>query len=189
MTAVDALDRGREAFRRRAWGDASSQLSSADRAAPLPLDDLEHLAVASYLAGRDADSDAFWARAHHGSLGVADWGRAARCAFWLGITLINRMEPARGGGWLARAQRVLDDAKHECVERGWLLVPMALRQYHLGDFVGSATTWAEAANIGSFYDDVDLVTTARHGQGRTLIRLGKTAEGMALLDEAMVAVA
>jgi len=84
---------------------------------------------------------------------------------------------------------VLDDAQHECVERGWLLVPMALRQYHLGDFVGSATIWAEAANIGASYNDVDLVTTARHGQGRTLIRLGRTAEGVALLDEAMVAVA
>jgi DNA-binding CsgD family transcriptional regulator len=189
MSRVDALDRGRESFRRQEWGDAYAQLSAAGRQVSLEPDDLERLAVAAYLAGRDAHSEEAWTGAHHQSLAVADWGRAARCAFWLGITLINRMEPARGGGWLARAQRVLDDAKHECVERGWLLVPMALRQYHLGDFVGSATTWAEAANIGAFYDDVDLVTTARHGQGRTLIRLGKTAEGVALLDEAMVAVA
>jgi DNA-binding CsgD family transcriptional regulator len=189
MGRVDALDRGRESFGRQEWGDAYAQLSAAGRQVSLEPDDLERLAVAAYLAGRDADSEEAWAGAHHQSLAVADWGRAARCAFWLGITLINRMEPARGGGWLARAQRVLDDAQHECVERGWLLVPMALRQYHLGDFVGSAATWAEAANIGAFYDDVDLVTTARHGQGRTLIRLGATAEGVALLDEAMVAVA
>jgi len=45
MTVVDALDRGREAFRQRAWGDAYRQLSSADRAEPLPLEDLENLAV------------------------------------------------------------------------------------------------------------------------------------------------
>jgi DNA-binding CsgD family transcriptional regulator len=189
MSRVDALDRGRESFRRQEWGDAYAQLSAAGRQASLEPDDLERLAVAAYLAGRDADSEEAWTRAHHQSLVVADWGRAARCAFWLGITLINRMEPARGGGWLARAQRVLDDAKHECVERGFLLVPVALRQYHIGDFVGSATTWAEAANIGAFYDDVDLVTIARQGQGRAMIRLGKTAEGVALLDEAMVAVA
>jgi DNA-binding CsgD family transcriptional regulator len=189
MSRVDALDRGRESFRRQHWGDAYAQLSAAGRQVSLEPDDLERLAVAAYLAGRDADSEEAWTGAHHQSLAVADWGRAARCAFWLGITLINRMEPARGGGWLARAQRVLDDAQHQCVERGWLLVPVALRQYHLGDFVGSATIWAEAANIGASYNDVDLVTTARQGQGRTLIRLGRTAEGVALLDEAMVAVA
>jgi hypothetical protein len=189
MSRVDALDRGRESFRRQEWGDAYAQLSAAGRQVSLEPDDLERLAVAAYLAGRDADSEEAWTGAHHHSLAVADWGRAARCAFWLGITLINRMEPARGGGWLARAQRVLDDAQHECVERGWLLVPMALRQYHISDFVGSATIWADAANIGASYNDVDLVTTARQGQGRAMIRSGRTAEGVALLDEAMVAVA
>jgi DNA-binding NarL/FixJ family response regulator len=188
MTAVDALDRGREAFRRRAWGDAYSQLSSADRAEPVPLEDLENLAVASYLAGKDADSEEFWARAHHESLGVADWGRAARCALWLGITLMNRSERAKGGGWLARAQRVLDDRQHECVERGWLLIPPGLRLYAQGDYEGSRAAFRRAGTIGAAFGDTDLVPTARQAQGRALIRMGETAEGVALLDEAMVAV-
>lgn len=38
------------------------------------------------------------------------------------------------------------------------------------------------------FRDTDLVAMACHGRGRALIRLGKTAEGVALLDEAMVAV-
>jgi DNA-binding CsgD family transcriptional regulator len=189
MSGVDPVNRGRDCFARQQWGDAYAQLAAADRAAPLEPDDLERLAVAAYLAGRDADSEDAWTRAHHQSLRLADWGRAARCAFWLGITLTNRMERIQGGGWLARAQRVLDDAQHECVERGWLLVPVALRLYHQGDFAGSAATWAEADRIGASYHDVDLVTTARQGQGRTLLQLARTAEGVALLDEAMVAVA
>jgi DNA-binding NarL/FixJ family response regulator len=188
MTAVDALDQGREAFRQRAWGDAYRQLSSADRAEPLPLEDLENLAVASYLAGRDADSDGFWARAHQESLGVADWGRAARCAFWLGITLMNRSERARGGGWLARAQRVLDDRQHDCVERGWLLIPLGLRLYAQGDYEGSREAFGRAGTIGLAFGDADLVPTARQAQGRALIRMGQAAQGAALLDEAMVAV-
>jgi DNA-binding CsgD family transcriptional regulator len=188
MTTVDALDRGREAFRRRAWGDAYSQLSAADHAEPLPLDDLENLAVASYLAGKDANSEAFWARAHQESLGVADWGQAARCAFWLGITLMNRSEQAKGGGWLARAQRVLDDSQHDCVERGWLLVPLGLRLYAQGDNEGSREAFGRAGTIGAAFGDADLVPTARQAQGRTLIRMGRAAEGVALLDEAMVAV-
>jgi DNA-binding NarL/FixJ family response regulator len=188
MTAVDALDRGREAFRRRAWGAAYRQLSAADRAEPLPLDDLEHLAVASYLAGRDADSEAFWARAHQESLGVGDWGRAARCAFWLGITLMNRSEPAKGGGWLARAQRVLDDSQHDCGERGWLLIPLGLRLYAQGDYESSREAFRRAGTIGTAFGDADLVATARQAQGRALIRMGQAAQGRALLDEAMVAV-
>jgi DNA-binding NarL/FixJ family response regulator len=188
MTAMDELDQGREAFRRRAWGDAYSQLCCADRAEPLPLDDLENLAAASYLAGKDAESDKFWARAHHGSLGVADWGRAARCAFWLGITLMNRSERARGGGWLARAQRVLDDSQHDCAERGWLLIPSGLRLYAQGDYESSREAFRRAGTIGAAFGDTDLVPTARQAEGRVLIRMGEAAQGVVLLDEAMVAV-
>jgi DNA-binding NarL/FixJ family response regulator len=188
MSGVDPGKRGRDAFARQRWGDAYAQLSAADRAAPLAPDDLERLAVAAYLAGRDADSEDAWTRAHHESLHLADWGRAARCAFWLGITLTNRMEHSRGGGWLARAQRVLDDAQHECVERGWLLIPLGLRLYAQGDYEGSRAAFRDVGTIGAAFGDPDLVPMARQAEGRVLIRMGQTAEGVALLDEAMVAV-
>src|SRR5438093_9732449 len=183
-----ALHRGREAFRRQAWGDAFSQLSSADREEPLSLDDLESLAAASYLSGRDAESERFWARTHHESLRVADWARAARCAFWLGITLMNRSEPARGGGWIGRAQRVLDDSRHDCVERGWLLISLGLRRYHQGDFPDAKAAFTDAGTVGASFGDTDLVPMARQAEGRSLIRMGETEQGLALLDEAMVAV-
>lgn len=55
----DALARGREAFARRAWSDACAHLAAAE-AEPEPtgslgVDDLDRLAIASYLTGRDAD--------------------------------------------------------------------------------------------------------------------------------------
>lgn len=187
--SVDSLERGRESFERMAWWDAHARLSAADRAEPLEADDLERLAVAAYLAGRDADSEEAWTRAHHRFLAVEAWGQAARCAFWLGIALMNRMERVKASGWLARAQRVLDDTDHECVERGWLLVALGLRQYHQGDLAASLESWTSAVTVGVSYSDVDLMTTARQGRGRVLIRMGRTAEGVALLDEAMVAVA
>src|SRR5687767_13788709 len=111
MTTTDALDRGRKSFSRQAWADAFAQLSDADRQAPLELEDLERLAVAAHLIGRDADSADVWARAHHECLRVHDAARAARCAFQLGMGLLGRGEMARGGGWLARARRLLDDAQ------------------------------------------------------------------------------
>jgi DNA-binding NarL/FixJ family response regulator len=56
-----------------------------------------------------------------------------------------------------------------------------------GDLAGAYATFGEAAEIGERFGEVDLVTFARHGQGRALIRLGRDAEGKALLDEVMVA--
>ncbi|MEX2457944.1 MAG: helix-turn-helix transcriptional regulator [Actinomycetota bacterium] len=189
MNGVDALDRGRKSFQRKEWGAAFARLSAADAEVPLGPADLERLAEAAYLAGRDPDSEEAWSRAHHQSLTDSDWGRAARCAFWLGITLINRNEKSKGGGWLARAQRVLDDAEHDCVERGWLLVPLALKQYQGRDLAASRACWERAGRIGASYGDVDLVTIARQGEGRTLIRMGEIERGVTMLDEAMVAVA
>ena len=106
---ADALDRGRGSFGRHAWADAYSGLSAADHEAPLSPEDLERLAVAAYLAGRDDDGADISARAYHEWLHLGDAPRAARCAFWLGFTLLHRGELARGGGWLARARRLLDD--------------------------------------------------------------------------------
>jgi hypothetical protein len=60
MTTADTLDRGRECFGRRAWADAFVELSAADRETPLAPEDLERLATAAYLVGRDADSDEVW---------------------------------------------------------------------------------------------------------------------------------
>ena len=56
MTAAASLDQGRAAFERQAWGEAYAQLAAADREAPLEPEDLERLAIAAHLIGRDAES-------------------------------------------------------------------------------------------------------------------------------------
>jgi hypothetical protein len=50
---VGELERGREYYGRRAWADAYRSLALADQAAPLGGEDLELLAMAAYLIGRD----------------------------------------------------------------------------------------------------------------------------------------
>jgi tetratricopeptide (TPR) repeat protein len=114
--------------------------------------------------------------------------RAVRCAFWLAFGLLNRGEQARGGGWIARARRLLDEGRRDCVERGYLLLPVALQCIVESDHSRAAATFGQAAQIGDRFDDPDLVALAQHGQGRSLIRMGHIDEGVSLLDEAMVAV-
>jgi DNA-binding CsgD family transcriptional regulator len=182
-----AFDGGRASFGRQAWGDAYAQLSAADKQAPLEFDDLERLAVAAYLVGRDEDSIDIWARAHHECVRLGDPVGAARCALRLGSELLLMGEMARGGGWLARAGRIIEEDDLDCVERGWLLVPAAIQCFD-EDPTTAHATFGQAAEIGARFDDPDLVAMARNGQGWALIRLGQTAAGVTLLDEAMVAV-
>jgi DNA-binding CsgD family transcriptional regulator len=183
-----AIDRGRHAFDTGAWREAYTQLSAADRETPLEPADVEGAAAAAYLTGRDAESEGLWARAYDQWLRADEPARAARCGFWLGFTLFFRGDAARSGGWLARTQRVLDEAGLDCAERGLLLVPEGIQSHQRGDPAGSYAMFSEAAEIGDRFGDRDVVAFSRLGRGRSLIALGKTAPGVALLDEVMVAV-
>lgn len=184
----DALQRGRGSFQQGHWGDAYDQLSALDRTAPLGAPDLEHLATAAFLTGRDTESPDYLARAHRAFLDQEDAAGAGRCAFWLAFGLFTRGDMAQAGGWLARAQRLLDEGGHDCVERGYLLLPAGMQHLTQRADAAGYAVFTEAAGIGERFRDRDLVTMARHGQGRAKIRQGNTSEGMALLDEVMIAV-
>lgn len=188
MTTVGALREGRELFARQAWGDAHARLSVADAESPLRREDLERLATAAYLIGMDADCARAWARAHHECLHDADVERAARCAFWLAYGLLNKGDAARGGAWIARAERLLAESRRDCVEQGYLRWTTGFRCFTEGDYAGAAAAFGEAAEVGERFGDADLLALARHGRGRALIRMGGTGAGIALLDDAMVAI-
>src|SRR4029450_1378817 len=92
------------------------------------------------------------------------------------------------GGWLARARRLLDEDQLDCVEQGDLLLPVALPPLPEGAAAAAYAAFGQAAKLGDRFGDRDLATLARAGRGQALLRLGETVEGVALLDEAMVAV-
>jgi len=185
---VAHLERGREAFARQAWTHAERSLTAADPAGSLPAEDTERLATCAYMLGREADYLRLLERAHHAHLGEGRDLRALRCAFWIGVTLARKGELGQAGGWLGRAQRLLGPANGECVERGYLLLPIAFQQEAGGESGAAAATLAEAAAIGERFGDADLVALARHEQGHVLVMEGAIREGIALLDETMLAV-
>jgi len=140
------------------------------------------------MLGRDDEWAAGIERAHHAHVEAGEPARAVRCAFWLGLNLALRGETSRGSGWLARARRLLDRDEGESVEHGYLLLPVAAQQEHAGELEAAHATAVAAAAIGERFGDADLVALAVHEQGNVLVKLGRVGEGLALLDEAMLAV-
>ncbi|MGA8846713.1 MAG: LuxR C-terminal-related transcriptional regulator [Nocardioides sp.] len=113
--------------------------------------------------------------------------RAVRCGFWLGIILVQRGEHARGGGWLMRCKRTLDEHAEECVEQGYLLVPAGLQSLGSGDPVAAHATFDAVSRCAERFGDPDLIALSRLGRGQALIAMGEIQRGGALLDEAMLA--
>jgi DNA-binding CsgD family transcriptional regulator len=182
------LVRGREATGRLAWADAYAALSLADQSSSLAAEELELLATAAYLLGRVEDCLGALQRAQKLHAEAGESRRAARCAFWLAFHLGSAGELAQAGGWLARANRLLEHEPPDCTERGLLLLSLAVQHIGAGDNAAAQEVAARAAGIGRHAGDADLVALALHVQGRALVRLGRVSEAMAAFDEAMVAV-
>jgi DNA-binding CsgD family transcriptional regulator len=182
------LVRGREAAGRLAWADAYAALSLADQSSSLAAEDLELLGTAAYLLGRVEDCLRALQRAQQLHAEAGESRRAARCAFWLAFHLGSAGELAQAGGWLARANRLLEHEPQDCAERGHLLLPLAVQHIVAGDNAAAQEVSARAAGIGRHAGDADLVALGLHVQGRALVRLGRVGEAMAAFDEAMVAV-
>jgi DNA-binding CsgD family transcriptional regulator len=182
------LERGREHYRRRAWSAAREALSRAAEAGDLGGEDLERLALSSYLIGRDEDYLEALRRAYRAYLAQGAGRRAARAAFWLGLRLLFKGAAGHASGWFGRARRLVARGRRDCVERGYLLIPVAQSQIEAGALDEADATARDAVSLGERFDEPDLVATARHLLGRIRLQRGQVQEGLALLDEAMVAV-
>jgi DNA-binding CsgD family transcriptional regulator len=186
---MSSLADAREAFARHAWADAFRTFQATDADAPLAPDDLDRLSTAAALTGDHAAAVAARTRAHAGYVDRGDLVRAANCAFWLGFLISNRPDQqAQSGGWFARARRLLEDVGTPCVEQGWLIGAAAHQRSLQNDLPAAYAGFDEARDVGRRFHDRDLVALATYGQGRVLLQMNRPAEGIGLLDEAMVAV-
>ena len=156
--AAPAVERGRQAYADRAWRDAYEALSNADREEALAAEDLGLLSISAYMLGRHEDFYRALERAHQAFLDQGEGLRAAYCAFWVGINLMQEGEMGRAGGWLGRARRLVDREGGDCVEQGYLLIPRMFELEASGDLDGAIATAVEAAG--------DRRAVRRPGPGR-----------------------
>jgi DNA-binding CsgD family transcriptional regulator len=186
--ASEALEKGRDAFARRRWKEAYTQLSTASELSALRAPDIELLAASAYLIGNDDLSDELWVRAHSEHLRDGSIGRAARCTFWLVLDLFTRGHIARATGWLARGRHLLEAEQVECPERGLLLVLAARLHLKDGDVTAADAAAREAVAIDARFDDPDLKVFCRLIVGQALAAQGQSSRAGTEFDEAMVAV-
>lgn len=138
------------------------------------------------MLGRNDDHLECMKRAHLAHRGARDEARAARCAFWTGMNLAMRGRVTQAAGWFARAQRLAERGPRDSAERGYLLLPALLRRAGERDWKGVAQVARKAERIAERHGESDLYALAAHERGHALVRLGRVAEGLQLMDEVMV---
>ncbi len=141
---------------------------------------------AAFLEYMVHDFDAGLATAQAAYRGLRHQGRKRRAA--LAAAAVGRIyfeglnNQVAARGWFARGRTMLAD-EGDCVERGW--VELGLVGCSVTDVGALATKAAEAVKLARKFDDLDLECKALADQGLALVTLGRGAEGMELIDEAM----
>jgi ATP/maltotriose-dependent transcriptional regulator MalT len=125
-------------------------------------------------------------RAHRLFLEHEDAASAAMVALDTGYTHLLRGEQAQGSGWIARGTRLLEPLP-PCPEHGYLTHIEVEEALASGDLDAAYASACRVAEHGSRFGDATLIALGALGRGRVLVRRGRLAEGLPLLDEAMVA--
>jgi len=188
MGVVEELVRAREAYDRRDWLRAYDGLADAD-AETLTVDDFFRLATAAYLLGHRNDFIQAMQRGFQVSLDAGDVLGAVRCAGWLALVLATGGEVAVASGWIARLGRLLDEVPEDVAERGFLALHLMFQHVHAGELDAADEQATELVRCGRTFGDADLLAIGLASLGRLRMHQGRVAEGLALMDEAMVGVA
>jgi DNA-binding NarL/FixJ family response regulator len=148
--------------------------------------DLEDRADAAWWRGDLDEASALLERAYRDHLDEGRPRPAAMAAVGIAVNAFLRGDGVVGSGWLGRAQRLLRD-EPEQVEHGYLLY-LELEGALDGDAGAVVAMAGRVRDIGRRHGDPNLVAGGDLFEGRALVRQGRVAEGMALLDETMLAV-
>ena len=188
MGVMEDLARAREAFERREWAASYEALCRREPATLPPRTSRGWPPPPCCSAG--ATMRAGLQRAYQVNV-AAGTARDARpfCAFWLAMVLVEVGEDAVGSGWVARGERLLAGLEGDMVEHGYLDFHQLLRAVHRGQFDEADRLAAAVTGVRRAVRRARTCSSsAGPAQGRLMIIAGRVAEGLALLDEAMIGV-
>jgi DNA-binding CsgD family transcriptional regulator len=173
------------------WRSVHAALSERDDRS-LTAAELDTLAESLFWLDRPDDSMAVRGRAFAAHVDNGDHSGALMAAWQLFYDHSLVGEMALASGWLERARRYASDVEGTAAG-GFLAVAEADCACLAGALdeaaLAEALTHAErAVTIGHQHGDSDLMAMALQAKGRMLVALDRHEEGLAALDEAMVAV-
>jgi class 3 adenylate cyclase len=184
--ASGALERGREAFERRAWGTAFDELRSSDVNTSLAPEDLERLGEAARWSRHFDEMLDIFERAAAAYERAGARQAAARVAVKLTLEHYARRGDALAAGWLAHASRLLE-GEPACRERGLVMMCMAQGMFSVGNAPAAVHLSQEMVELGRELGDRDVEALGRLAQGHARLLDGDVSAGTALIDEAMAA--
>ncbi|MCI0345987.1 MAG: hypothetical protein L0221_11180 [Chloroflexi bacterium] len=183
---IQTLEAGRDAMRRHAWPEAVEALAAADRGDGLEADDLQLLGNAYWWSGRPDEATEAFERAFTAYSEAGQPVEAAGAAMELAYRAFRSVNAPVGGGWLARAGRLLADVP-ESWAHAWLGVFStlgALMQSRLEEGIELAQQTMETARrTGN--DSALYLAMSFKGMGELFT--GNEQEGLAHIDEAAAA--
>ena len=142
------------------------------------------MATALWWLGDNHASVAHASRAYAQFRQAANVESAVQCAVWLAITYkANFADFAVASGWIGRAERLLEPLEPG-VLHGWVHLA---RAYRMPDLDAAEALTARAVDLARVAGDADLELGAMSQLGVILVGQGHTAQGFALIDEAMAA--
>ena len=182
----ELLAAGRDAADRHSWREARELLEAADDAEALSAPDVEVLARSAWWLGDLSACIALRERAYRAYRRGDEVLGAARVALELSHDYLMKGDGAMGSGWHRRAERLL---VHEPPgpEHGYLERRRANAAMAAGDLDTALEHAHRCEAIGERFSDPNLQALGLHEQGRILILHGRVEDGLAALDEAIVA--
>ena len=185
MAEPGAWSEGRDALRRHDWLSAYDALSRAGAATAADPAALEDLAEAAWWLGKLDECVAAREQAYEGYEAAGDSPGAVRIAARLFDDHCFKGRRAIAQAWVRRAAKILGDDT-DCSERGQLLLRDVEILSGSGDLSGAQECAEHALELGRACGDADLHADSLQALGRVLILQGRPAEGLSLLDEAML---
>lgn len=179
---ADARIQAHEAFSRRDWQEAYDSFRACDE---LDADDHDALAESAHWLGLPDDVIASYTEAYRMHLDAGAACKAALSAFMLAIYMRLRGDGAQADGWLARAQRLLA-SETESAEHGYPLY-LEIARLMGSDLEAALASARHMQDLGRRFGDDTLVALGVFYEGRVLVKQARVHEGLALLDEAMLA--
>lgn len=183
---ADVLVLARQAHGAHDWANAAAHFDAVG-AERLTADDLAAYADALWWLGRVEDNLRLMAVAYEAFLADSRPANAAWVATLLGIFHMGRGDQPQAMGWIGRAGRLLEGIP-ECPAHGLLLqITSVEANLQAGNPAAAVDAARHMQAIGNRIDETGLVVLGLNCEGRALIRAGQVVDGLALLDEAMVA--